>query len=123
MSQARKCSRTLAAVSIQPMYHATEAAILSRKGISGRQPRQGAVERESLHFAIDTYGEDWVEDAWDTFSEGAEDLDFDGPEAQMFWPWAHYDWRPEAVYEPAGSAPRSTPMDPVLAEAFLEKHG
>lgn len=73
---------------------------------------QERAESQVEHFAIARYGEDCLDDAWEDFSNGFEDVEVDGPEMQHFVPWVYYDWKPEG-----------DPRHRILARAFLDESG
>ena len=81
---------------------------------------QDEVERAIVHYALDMYGGDCTEEAWEEFAEDAHHVEFEGPEMQVFWPWFYYDWQPEHVDD---ATPESTTNLPGLAEEFLEERG
>lgn len=53
---------------------------------------QELLERRILRHARDTLGRDFLDRAWDDFVLDAEGIERDGPEIQLFFPWAIYRW-------------------------------
>jgi hypothetical protein len=71
-----------------------------------------SVEGQLEEYAVALYGEDCLDEAWETFAEGSEDLEINGPEMQIFVPWVHYDWKPKGGRN-----------GQYLAASFMQDHG
>ncbi len=88
---------------------------------AGRRIRrlQEDIEPRIFRYSRDVFGESFAEDAWHEFVLEFEDIAPDGPELQLFLPWAIYEWTPEL---PESLRLEGVPNRLSISEVFLGVH-
>ena len=77
---------------------------------------QDEVEPKLVRFVRSLYGARSLDEAWEEFACGRDDLEPDGPEIQLFYPWMIYDWIPTLP----GRAGRANDLS--VAQLYLDAH-
>lgn len=77
---------------------------------------QDQLEPKLVRFVRSLHGERCLDEAWEEFACGCDELERDGPEMQLFHPWVIYDWIPELP----GRAGRANNLS--VARLYLNEH-
>lgn len=76
---------------------------------------QDQVEPKVVRFVRTLLGENALEEAWEEFACGHDELEREGPEFQLFHPWVLYDWVPPIRGRPVENKP--------VAGLYLDAYG
>ncbi len=77
---------------------------------------QDQVEPKMVRFVRSLFGERSLDEAWEEFACGCDELEPDGPEIQLFHPWMIYDWIPKVP----GRVGRANTRP--VAQLYLDEH-
>ncbi len=79
-----------------------------------------------MKYAAAIFGEEALFEAWDEFVNFNEDelFDFNSPQNQAFFPWYHFNWRPEGwIDEEDDEFEEDDYNIPTIAQSYLNRYG